>query len=144
MPKLPFTRLLVSPPLSWPRRTTLWPPRLGQRAGAARRSSPRGPLWGARTPGSREEPQQPVEVSLEREAVHYPVHHPVVALELCRLEALRQPLARRLLYDPGPGEPDPRPRLGDDHVRGGGERGGHPAEGGVCQDRDVEQRAVHV
>src|SRR4028118_1885208 len=93
---------------------------------------------------SRQEPQKPLQILLERQTVHDSVHEAVLALELGGLEALGQPLLGGLLDHPRPREPYPGLRLGDDYVRGGCERGRHPPEGRVCKDRDVGPRAVHV
>src|SRR5918998_200354 len=77
---------------------------------------------------SRQETQQPLQVSPEGQSVHDAVDHPMIPLKLRRLKALGQSLLGRLFDDPRSGEPDPGPRLGDNHVRGGGERGRHPPE----------------
>ena len=50
-----------------------------------------------------------LKVTFEREPVHDSIDHPVIPLELGRLETLGQPLARRLLDDPRTREPDPGP-----------------------------------
>src|SRR5918998_1125891 len=91
---------------------------------------------------SRQETQQPLQVSPEGQSVHDAVDHPMIPLKLRRLEALGQSLLGRLFDDPRSGEPDPGPRLGDNHVRGGGERGRHPPEGRVGQYRDVRPRPL--
>src|SRR5215204_4710339 len=68
----------------------------------------------------------------------------MLSLELGCLETLGQPLLGRLLDDPRSGEPDPGPRLGQDHVGRRRERGRYPAEGGICQDRDVGPGSLDV
>jgi len=65
------------------------------------------------------------------------VHHPVLEQELGGLETFRQISTNSLFDDPGTGKTDQGAGFGHIDVAKGGVTGGHPAGGGIGQDRDV-------